>query len=411
MLAFRPVMLLGGRYFKGNPPLPLRALPLFLPDPRPKPLLPALSCGMVEPIPPETGRPGTMAARSRRKLPECAMLNGYDIIGDIHGCADKLEALLARLGYLKQDGVWKHADRIAVFLGDYIDRGPEILETLKIVRDMRAAGAAVALMGNHEFNAVCWNTPDPAHPGQHLRPHTEKNRLQHEASLDQLAGCYQMWIGWMRTLPLWLELGDLGGHGGRLHLAHACWSPDAIEVLKQAERCGEAMIEGRHDAPTLSDKGYEYAGRDSFSIEYHAIETVLKGPEVPLPEGVTFCDKDGVERDSIRVKWWLGPGRSCREMSLMGTDCTEALPENARVEPEDWQAIAVDCPTFFGHYWLGAEEAVKSFGPKVACLDFSAVKGGPLVAYRWNRGDTEIKDENFVWIDKPFTAERKIFFP
>ena len=118
------------------------------------------------------------------------MLNGYDIIGDIHGCADKLEALLSRLGYLKQGGVWKHADRIAVFLGDYIDRGPEILETLKIVRDMREAGAAVALMGNHEFNAVCWNTPDPAHPGQHLRPHTEKNRLQHEASLDQLAGCY-----------------------------------------------------------------------------------------------------------------------------------------------------------------------------------------------------------------------------
>jgi predicted MPP superfamily phosphohydrolase len=122
------------------------------------------------------------------------MLNGYDIIGDIHGCADKLEALLSRLGYLKQGGVWKHADRIAVFLGDYIDRGPEILETLKIVRDMREAGAAVALMGNHEFNAVCWNTPDPAHPGQHLRPHNEKNRLQHEASLDQLAGCYQMWI-------------------------------------------------------------------------------------------------------------------------------------------------------------------------------------------------------------------------
>ena len=78
------------------------------------------------------------------------MLNGYDIIGDIHGCADKLEALLSRLGYLKQGGVWKHADRIAVFLGDYIDRGPEILETLKIVRDMRDAGSAVALMGNQE---------------------------------------------------------------------------------------------------------------------------------------------------------------------------------------------------------------------------------------------------------------------
>ena len=339
------------------------------------------------------------------------MLNGYDIIGDIHGCADKLEALLSRLGYLKQGGVWKHADRIAVFLGDYIDRGPEILETLKIVRDMRAAGAAVALMGNHEFNAVCWNTPDPAHPGQYLRPHNEKNSLQHEASLDQLAGCYQMWIAWMRTLPLWMELGDLGGSGGRLHLAHACWSPDAIAVLRQSERSGEVMIEGRHDAPVLSDKGYEYAGRDRYSIEYHAIETILKGPEVPLPDGVTFTDKDGHERDAIRVKWWLDAGLTCREMSLMGSHSIECLPENARVEKDAWQAIPVDCPTFFGHYWRSPDEEVKSFGPNVACLDFSAVKGGPLVAYRWNRGDSEIRDENFVWIDKPGAVEPKLFFP
>ena len=161
----------------------------------------------------------------------------------------------------------------------------------------------------------------------------------------------------------------------------------------------------------LSDKGYEYAGRDSHSIEYHAIETLLKGPEVPLPDGVTFQDKDGVERDSIRVMWWLGPGLSCREMSLMCTDCAEALPENALVEPDAWQAIDVDCPTFFGHYWRGPAEEVKSFGPKVACLDFSAVKGGPLVAYRWNRGDSQISDDNFVWIDKPGVSDRKLFFP
>lgn len=339
------------------------------------------------------------------------MLNGYDIIGDIHGCAEKLETLLSRLGYLKQDGVWKHSDRLAVFLGDYIDRGPEILETLKIVRDMRDAGAAVALMGNHEFNAVCWNTPDPANPGEFLRPHTEKNRLQHAESLDQLAGCYQMWIGWMRTLPLWLELGDLGGQGGRLHLVHACWSPDAIDVLVQSERNGEMMIQGRHDAPLLSDKGYIHAGRDRDSIEFHAMETLLKGPEILLPENTTFLDKDGVERDTMRVKWWLGPGHTCREMALMGEDQLELLPEDVRVEADTWQAIPVECPTFFAHYWRSPGEEVKSFGPMTACLDFSAVKGGPLVAYRWNRGDTAIRDENFVWIDKPSASSPKIFFP
>ena len=66
------------------------------------------------------------------------MLNGYDVIGDIHGCADRLEALLSRLGYEKNGGVWRHPDRMVVFLGDYIDRGPQILETLTIVRNMRA---------------------------------------------------------------------------------------------------------------------------------------------------------------------------------------------------------------------------------------------------------------------------------
>ncbi len=338
------------------------------------------------------------------------MLNGYDIIGDIHGCADKLEALLTRLGYLKQNGVWKHPDRLAVFLGDYIDRGPQILETLKIVRAMREAGAAAALMGNHEFNAICWNTPDPAAPGEHLRPHTDKNRRQHEETLDQLAGCYQMWISWMRTLPLWAEFGDLGGHGGRLHMVHACWSPDAMDVLVQSERNGEKMIQGRHDAPIMAEKGYIHAGRDRDSIEFHAVETILKGPEVLLPDGATFRDKDGFERDSMRVKWWQGAG-SCRAMALMGRECIEALPEGICIEPDVWQAIPVEYPTFFGHYWRSPDEEVKAFAPNVACLDFSAVKGGPLVAYRWNRGDTCISDENFVWVDKPGETKPKVFFP
>ena len=114
------------------------------------------------------------------------MLNGYDVIGDIHGCADRLEALLSRLGYEKSGGVWKHPDRMAVFLGDYIDRGPQILETLTIVRNMREAGAAECLMGNHEFNAVCWNTPDPEHPGEYLRSHNEKHAAQHAGAAGRL---------------------------------------------------------------------------------------------------------------------------------------------------------------------------------------------------------------------------------
>ena len=57
-----------------------------------------------------------------------------DIIGDIHGHSDALQRLLKTLGYSRQKGVYRHPDRQAIFLGDFIDRGPQIRETLEIVR-------------------------------------------------------------------------------------------------------------------------------------------------------------------------------------------------------------------------------------------------------------------------------------
>ena len=90
----------------------------------------------------------------------------YDLIGDVHGCALTLEHLLDRLGYHKQGGVWRHASRMAVFVGDIIDRGPRIREALHIVHDMVEAGQALCIMGNHEFNALGWSTPAPPGSGK-----------------------------------------------------------------------------------------------------------------------------------------------------------------------------------------------------------------------------------------------------
>ena len=66
----------------------------------------------------------------------------YDLIGDVHGCALTLEHLLDRLGYHKQGGVWQHASRMAVFVGDIIDRGPRIREALHIVCLLYTSDAA-----------------------------------------------------------------------------------------------------------------------------------------------------------------------------------------------------------------------------------------------------------------------------
>jgi len=111
----------------------------------------------------------------------------YDLIGDIHGHADELQQLLAKLGYVRSAGVFRHPDRKIIFLGDFIDRGPQIREVLEIVRSMVEAGAALAVMGNHELNALAYHTADNESPGQYLRRHTESSIRQHARTIEQLS--------------------------------------------------------------------------------------------------------------------------------------------------------------------------------------------------------------------------------
>ena len=77
----------------------------------------------------------------------------FDIIGDVHGCCDELEDLLQQLGYVRDaGGPWRHAGgRKAVFVGDLVDRGPRIVDTLKTVMAMSQSGAALCVPGNHDI--------------------------------------------------------------------------------------------------------------------------------------------------------------------------------------------------------------------------------------------------------------------
>ncbi|MEU2184987.1 polynucleotide kinase-phosphatase, partial [Streptomyces thermolilacinus] len=77
----------------------------------------------------------------------------FDIIGDIHGCASELEALLAKLGYA--DG--RHPEgRTAVFVGDLVDRGPDSPGVLRRVMGMVESGDALCVPGNHENKLGRW---------------------------------------------------------------------------------------------------------------------------------------------------------------------------------------------------------------------------------------------------------------
>src|ERR1700739_225451 len=128
----------------------------------------------------------------------------YDVIGDIHGYADELKELLLKLGYKQRNGAYRAMNRSAIFVGDFIDRGPKIREVLEIARAMVTRETACAIIGNHEFNALCYHTPDGA--GGLLRSHSEKNHHQHQATIDQLVVPYpeewSSYFEWFKGLPI-----------------------------------------------------------------------------------------------------------------------------------------------------------------------------------------------------------------
>ena len=84
----------------------------------------------------------------------------FDIIGDVHGCCDELVELLGKLGYEPAAaGGYKHPHgRKAVFVGDLVDRGPKIPETVILVKQMADAGDAICVPGNHDikFMRAVW---------------------------------------------------------------------------------------------------------------------------------------------------------------------------------------------------------------------------------------------------------------
>jgi hypothetical protein len=316
----------------------------------------------------------------------------YDIIGDIHGHAPALEGLLHSMDYRETKGTWRHPERQAIFVGDFIDRGPRQVAVVDLVRRMVDEGFAQAIMGNHEFDAIAWFLPDPAKPGEYLRPHHSqkygnKNYLQHKAFLDEVNGTprHKEIIDWFLTLPLWLELDGV-------RAVHACWHPRFIDFQVQTgngnrltadlmvEACCEPKDEAEKDTSTPSF--------------FKAIEAITKGIEIPLPGSRTFLDKDGHRRSRVRTRWWDTSALSYRQAALLeGAERDELpddpIPEHVRIGHDGGK------PIFFGHYWAKGVPTVLS--DKVACVDYSVGKGGKLVAYRWD-GESVLKQEKFHWV-------------
>jgi hypothetical protein len=318
----------------------------------------------------------------------------YDIIGDIHGHADALVRLLTKMDYQKRDGVWGHPERQAIFVGDFIDLGPKQVETVMTTKRMVESGSALAVLGNHDLNAIAWYLPDPLDSGDYLRSHFSeawgaKNRQQHDAFLTEVEGdpeLHREIIDWFFTLPLWLDL-------TAIRIVHACWHSRFIEYLSPILLPGGRL---NKDLMPAAARNPLTEGRKTWPASptlFTAVETLTKGIEIPLPAGSSFNDKYGIRRTQVRVRWWNEKATTYQTAALLDdglrkTLSNEALPQSACV------VDIPDVPIFIGHYGLtGTPELLTN---KVACLDYSVGHGGPLCAYRW-QGETILKPQNFCW--------------
>jgi hypothetical protein len=294
-----------------------------------------------------------------------------DIIGDIHGYADKLTGLLKQLGYVHNGQCFiPPDDHRALFIGDLIDRGPQQVKTLETVFAMFDAGVADIVMGNHEYNALTFATLDPnANDERYLRSHNEIHVRQHQAFLAEVpfgSKAHKYWLKRFYELPLWLET-DAACY------VHACWDVDSMAVLKPlltADNC-------------LTLRAVELTGQED-SAAFDALERVLKGVETPLPDGLVMVDKEGTERKRVRVRWWLDElnSRSLHQIARAPSSAMAQIPVDALAENIDF-ALKTDKPVFVGHYWLTGVPAPLS--AQVLCTDYSAaVDSGYLTCYQLN---------------------------
>ncbi len=316
-----------------------------------------------------------------------------DIVGDVHGCCGALIKLLERLGYQLVDGAYQHEERQAVFVGDLLDRGPEIRETVSLVKSMCERGSAAMVLGNHEYNALLFE-PQISRwllgEDENLEL-PERLRVLMAETLGQYRDYPDLWFEccrWLESLPLFLDRGSF-------RVVHACWDHSMIEQYRQSypeQGINAAFVE---------------ASKAKGSFEARIADRLTRGTSMPLPDGMQVHSKDGFIRRFFRTKFWEASPKTYGDIVFQ----PDPLPYDFAEHPiqqdhkDNLLSYATDeTPVFFGHYWLSGKP--KPLQKNIACLDYSAVNFGRLTAYQFD-GERQLSRDKFRWVYVDREAAKK----
>ena len=279
-------------------------------------------------------------------------MTGYDIIGDIHGHYDELITLLTGMKYRKKDEVYVHPEgRLPIFVGDLIDRGPKIRETIEFVKNMVDNKLALCIAGNHEYNAVNFWKLTKNSTG-YYRKHCRANIIQHFATIKAFQNRDEEWetyLKWMENLPIIIEMDNF-------RVVHASYHPS---VLKMVNKISQISKNPNYLIQSLSREGddADWHVDDKLTVQ-DITEKVLKGTETKLPDGIHFYDKDKTKRTKARIKWWLKPQNNTYNNYLEPLAGQQAILKDMPVDVNLIDSYYLDGysenekPVYFGHYWL-----------------------------------------------------------
>lgn len=277
-----------------------------------------------------------------------------DFIPDIHGDLDRLTRTLDALGYREEGGIWRHpAGRVAVFLGDLIDKGADNAAVIDIVSGMTRSGQGICLMGNHELNALLYHSRGRSASGHQdgwMRAHTASATRQHQAFLEEFV-CPDALSS---ALDFFLQM-PLIHMGGGMRAVHACWCDESVNTL--LKHCPD----GRIQRSQLQEIALEETALA------RAVMTLTKGPDIALPVGVSYLDIYGARRRKGRLKWWATSPCSIRD-SVASVPDLESIPADPLPAEATNRFYPSQAPiVIFGHYKMQGQPDLEG---NAICIDF-----------------------------------------
>jgi bis(5'-nucleosyl)-tetraphosphatase (symmetrical) len=287
------------------------------------------------------GPPGTHRTQKRASVaeslcnwPQNAGMN-Y-LIGDLQGCCDALERLLARIAF-------SPSRDHAYFLGDLVNRGPATLATLRRLQGL--GGATTCLLGNHDLHllAVAYGV----RPAGHSDTLNELLQASDRAALTE-------WLRWQR----------MAVHAHGWLMVHAGVAPqwDLATTLQVA---GE--VEQRLRGPQLVDFLQVMYGNTPSRWDAGLHGDARLRFTVNVLTRIRFCSADGT-------------------LDLQTKEGASGAPAGFYPWFEAPGRQTAGVPTAFGHWsTLGLINR-----PDLLALDTGCVWGGQLTAVRLNGDQREV---------------------